>query len=83
MHADITLLYTIAKLNIRIFVTMQAKCQQYWPPKGSKVCGDVKITLHKEEQLANYSVRQFFVEQVPVKLSVYSMCSFAITGVWC
>ena len=55
---------TAAKLNICIFVYIQIKCHQYWPSKGSNVYGDTKVTLHKEEQLANYCFRHFFVEQV-------------------
>ena len=43
---------------------MQSKCQSYWPTKGSGVYGNIKVMLHKEEQLANYCLRQFFIEQV-------------------
>ena len=79
MGVILTQIYYIAmaaKFNISTFYLycVQAKCQQYWPDKGSKVCGNIKVTLHKEEQLANYCIHQFFVEQVLCccKISVVS-----------
>ena len=52
------LVYTYQSLFI------QVKCHQYWPDSGFCVYDNIKVTLHKEEELTNYCLRQFIIEQV-------------------
>ena len=47
-----------------LIFTIQVKCHRYWPNSGANVYGNYKVTLHKEEQLTNYCLRQFIIEQV-------------------
>ena len=49
------------------------KCHQYWPDRGSCIYDNIKVMLHKEQQLTNYCVRQFFIEQVVIM--VLSVCN--------
>ena len=53
---------------------MQDKCHQYWPNSGVGVYGTIKVTLQKEEELTNYCLRQFVVEQVCFQLLAYPVC---------
>lgn len=45
-------------------LAIQVKCHRYWPNNGANVYGNYKVTLHKEEQLTNYCMREFIIEQV-------------------
>ena len=47
-----------------IMFPLQIKCHQYWPNKGFVMFGDIKVTLQKEERLANYCIRQLSIEKV-------------------
>lgn len=44
-------------------LSKQVKCCKYWPD-DSEMYGDIKITLLKEETLAEYTVRTFALERV-------------------
>ena len=44
------------------------KCHQYWPNSGANIYGNTKVKLNKEQQFANYCLRQFVVEQVAITL---------------
>ena len=59
IYVSVIILYIV----VLILVT-QVKCHRYWPNSGANVYGNYKVTLHKEEQLTNYCLRQFIIEQV-------------------
>nr|XP_018667440.1 sushi, von Willebrand factor type A, EGF and pentraxin domain-containing protein 1-like isoform X1 [Ciona intestinalis] len=39
----------------------QAKCEQYWPNEGTLVYGDLNVQLKIEEELDNYTTRDFII----------------------
>ncbi|XP_065886416.1 uncharacterized protein [Dysidea avara] len=48
----------------RIVEAGKFKCYQYWPSKGSKLYGNIRVTTVDEVQLANYCTRRFTIEQI-------------------
>ena len=43
----------------------QVKCHKYWPDNSEPATyGDYKVTLLKQEELANYCIRDFTIEKV-------------------
>lgn len=57
-------------------LSKQVKCCKYWPD-DSEMYGDIKITLLKEETLAEYTVRTFALERVRL-----SFCFFFQKSSW-
>lgn len=54
---------SLCSLLCCFFLSKQVKCCKYWPD-DSEMYGDIKITLLKEETLAEYTVRTFALERV-------------------
>ena len=48
----------------------QIKCCQYWPSEGSIDFGSIKVTLQKEDKLANYCIRQMLINKVASYTSI-------------
>ena len=46
--------YAVLHVQDCIFVGFQVKCEKYWPGEGSKMYGDIEVTLMKIENFAHH-----------------------------
>lgn len=45
-------------------MTLQVKCDQYWPSRGTETYGMIQVTMVDTVELATYSVRTFSLHKV-------------------
>lgn len=45
-------------------MTLQVKCDQYWPSRGTETYGMIQVTMVDTAELATYSVRTFSLYKV-------------------
>jgi len=56
-------------------VTVQSKCDEYWPSRGSELYGWIHVTLADVIELATYTVRTFHLAKVRLAVPPYvSLC---------
>ena len=48
--------------------TVQVKCDQYWPSRGTETYGMIQVTLLDTMELATFCVRTFSLHKVRVLL---------------
>lgn len=51
-------------LTVRFWMTLQVKCDQYWPSRGTETYGVIQVTMLDTLELATYSVRTFSLYKV-------------------
>ena len=56
-------------------MTVQSKCDEYWPSRGSELYGWIHVTLADVIELATYTVRTFHLAKVRLAVPPYvSLC---------
>jgi len=66
-------------LNVPCCVSVQIKCDQYWPNRGSEVYGVMHVTLLDVIELATYTIRTFQLTRVcsghPIRRYLIGRCA--------
>lgn len=59
-------------------MTLQVKCDQYWPSRGTETYGMIQVTMLDTAELATYSVRTFSLYKVSsVKTIIFNaVCNY-------
>lgn len=60
--------------------SLQVKCDQYWPSRGTETYGLIQVTLLDTVELATYCVRTFALHKVYILIYTYYMLSNWKTG---
>ncbi|KAA0189495.1 hypothetical protein HAZT_HAZT002917 [Hyalella azteca] len=51
----------------KFVLTVQKKCDQYWPKEGTETYGLIQVRLVQEDVLATYTIRKFAIRHMKVK----------------
>jgi receptor-type tyrosine-protein phosphatase gamma len=50
----------------KFVLTVQKKCDQYWPKEGTETYGLIQVRLVQEDVLATYTIRKFAIRHMKV-----------------
>lgn len=48
----------------------RVKCHQYWPDEKVSTPGSVKVTVHEQLELADYTIRTFSLKKVCMNVDI-------------